>query len=212
MLTLTRRLGERIVIGAEVEIEVVQISGGRVRLGIRAPRSLPVYRGELVDKVGAQNLTARAEPRSAEPIELPADLPVLSFPEGLFGMPTLTRWVLYELADEIEGAPAEQDAQVRVLVSVDDGSIRLLVLDLCAYAPGYPANVACAAAGTSPADVAVAGVVTAPADGAMPTVNMAAPLVVDLNTRVGRQVILADDALNIAHPLAERIGFEEAAW
>ncbi len=211
MLTLTRRQGERIVIGAEVEIEVVQIQGGRVRLGIRAPRSLPVYRGELVDKVGAQNLTARAKPQA--PLELPADLPVLSFPEGLFGMPGLTRWVLYELDGEIEGAPSEEAAEVRVLVSADDASIRLLVLDLCAYAPGYPARVACAAAGTSPEDVAVAGVVTAPADGSMPTVNLAAPLVVDLNTRTGRQVILADDALQIAHPLATRIGFsEEAAW
>ena len=48
MLVLTRRLGERIVIGNNIVIEVVGVQGGRVRLGIQAPSNVPVVRQELL--------------------------------------------------------------------------------------------------------------------------------------------------------------------
>jgi len=46
-LLLTRRAGERIRIGSEVEIEIVKTQRGFVRLAITCPRSVPVMRGEL---------------------------------------------------------------------------------------------------------------------------------------------------------------------
>ena len=47
MLVLTRKVGERIVIGDAVVIEVLGIDGNRVRLGVRAPGSVAVLRAEL---------------------------------------------------------------------------------------------------------------------------------------------------------------------
>ena len=57
MLIIRRRAGESILIGPDVEIEVVELSSGRVKLGIRAPRQIVVLRKEI--KLAAeQNLAA----------------------------------------------------------------------------------------------------------------------------------------------------------
>ncbi len=48
MLVLNRRVGESLLIGAEVEVEVLDISGGQVKIGIRAPREISILRGELL--------------------------------------------------------------------------------------------------------------------------------------------------------------------
>ena len=48
MLVLSRKLGEKIYIGDNICITVVDIDRGKVRLGIEAPRSVPVYRQELL--------------------------------------------------------------------------------------------------------------------------------------------------------------------
>ena len=47
MLVLSRKIGERILIGDDVVITVARITGGGVRLGVEAPRDLPVVREEL---------------------------------------------------------------------------------------------------------------------------------------------------------------------
>lgn len=47
MLILTRRLGERLLIGENVTITVLGVRGGQVRLGIEAPASVTVLREEL---------------------------------------------------------------------------------------------------------------------------------------------------------------------
>lgn len=49
MLVLSRKAGERIVIGDNVVITVVQIRGDKVRLGIDAPTDVPVHRQEVAD-------------------------------------------------------------------------------------------------------------------------------------------------------------------
>jgi carbon storage regulator len=48
MLVLSRKLGERICIGNNIYITVVDINRGKIRLGIEAPRDVPVYRQELL--------------------------------------------------------------------------------------------------------------------------------------------------------------------
>ena len=48
MLVLTRKLMERLYIGEEICVTVVRLEGGQVRLGIEAPRHIPVIRAELV--------------------------------------------------------------------------------------------------------------------------------------------------------------------
>ena len=47
MLVLSRKLGESIVIGDNIKITVVSMDYGKIRLGIEAPRSVPVFRSEL---------------------------------------------------------------------------------------------------------------------------------------------------------------------
>jgi carbon storage regulator len=47
VLIITRRPGERIMLGDDVVVEVIEVRGGSVRVGIAAPRSLPVYREEI---------------------------------------------------------------------------------------------------------------------------------------------------------------------
>lgn len=47
MLVLSRKVGERILIGEDIAVTVVRITGGGVRIGIEAPVELPVIREEL---------------------------------------------------------------------------------------------------------------------------------------------------------------------
>lgn len=47
MLVLSRRVDERVMIGDEIEVVVVAIRGDKVRLGIKAPRTMPVHREEV---------------------------------------------------------------------------------------------------------------------------------------------------------------------
>jgi carbon storage regulator len=54
MLTLTRKVGQKIRIGDEIEIVVREIRGRQVRLGISAPEELPVYREELYLQIAAE--------------------------------------------------------------------------------------------------------------------------------------------------------------
>jgi carbon storage regulator len=68
MLILSRRVNERIVIGDDIVISVVEVRGDQVKLGIEAPRSVKVFREEVYDAIQDENRKAAAS--SAEP-ELP---------------------------------------------------------------------------------------------------------------------------------------------
>jgi carbon storage regulator len=52
MLVLSRKLGEKIYIGENICITVVDIDRGKIRLGIEAPRDVPIYRQELLPLQG----------------------------------------------------------------------------------------------------------------------------------------------------------------
>lgn len=58
MLVLTRRVGESIAIGDDIEVVVVALRGDQVRLGIRAPGGVAVFRAELLAQVRQENLAA----------------------------------------------------------------------------------------------------------------------------------------------------------
>jgi carbon storage regulator len=55
MLVLTRKVGEEIYIGDRICVKVMEISGGKVRLGIDAPISMRIYREEVLAKVKNEN-------------------------------------------------------------------------------------------------------------------------------------------------------------
>ncbi|OJU79950.1 MAG: hypothetical protein BGO11_06405 [Solirubrobacterales bacterium 70-9] len=58
MLSISRRVGERILIGDGIVVEVLEVSGGGVRLGITAPAAQRIYREELWERVKAENEAA----------------------------------------------------------------------------------------------------------------------------------------------------------
>ena len=70
MLIITRRPGEKIMLGDDIVVHVMEIVGNSVRIGVQAPRSVAVYREEIYAAVRDEN---RAAADSA-----PTDLPVTS--------------------------------------------------------------------------------------------------------------------------------------
>ncbi len=58
MLVLTRKFNETIMIGDEIEITVVGIRSDKVRLGITAPKSVPVHRKEVYEAIQRENQAA----------------------------------------------------------------------------------------------------------------------------------------------------------
>ena len=58
MLVLTRKPGERLMIGDSIVLTVVEVKGDNIRIGIDAPREVKVYRGEIYDAIVAENRQA----------------------------------------------------------------------------------------------------------------------------------------------------------
>lgn len=58
MLNITRKVGEKIIVGDDIVLEVMEVSGASVRIGIHAPRSISVYREEIWEAVRAENAAA----------------------------------------------------------------------------------------------------------------------------------------------------------
>ena len=58
MLVITRKSGERICLGDEITITVMEISGSSVRIGIEAPAEVPIYRHEIWAAIKEENRAA----------------------------------------------------------------------------------------------------------------------------------------------------------
>lgn len=67
MLVLTRKVGERIMIGDGIVVTVVKLQGDTVRLGIAAPADIPVHREEVARRLSEPS---RPEPAPTEPCPL----------------------------------------------------------------------------------------------------------------------------------------------
>ena len=67
MLVVTRRVGEKIMLGDDIVVEVMELAGITVRIGIQAPRALPVYREEIWDAVRAENRAAAQDAPASLP-------------------------------------------------------------------------------------------------------------------------------------------------
>ncbi len=76
MLILTRRVGETVMIGDEVTVTVLAVNGNQVRVGINAPKSVPVHREEIYERI------KREQGRSAGEGEAPEPVPSFAAPEG----------------------------------------------------------------------------------------------------------------------------------
>ena len=56
MLVLSRKVGEVIQIGDDIVVTVVSVEGNKVRIGIQAPKTAPILRGELIQRDAEANL------------------------------------------------------------------------------------------------------------------------------------------------------------
>ena len=54
MLVRARRVGESLMIGREIVVTVLDVKAPRVRLGVNAPKHVPVHREEIYDRIKAQ--------------------------------------------------------------------------------------------------------------------------------------------------------------
>lgn len=58
MLALSRRINESIIIGEDIELSILEIKGDQVKIGISAPKSVPVYRKEIYLSIKEENKRA----------------------------------------------------------------------------------------------------------------------------------------------------------
>lgn len=65
MLVLSRKEEEKVIVGHDIVITIVAIHGDKVKLGIEAPRDIPVHRQEVYDAI-ARKAAAAAESEAAK--------------------------------------------------------------------------------------------------------------------------------------------------
>jgi flagellar assembly factor FliW len=123
--------------------------------------------------------------------EVPAER-VLNFPQGLIGFREARRFALLDASRP--GSP------FRCLVCLDEPDLGFVVCDPVALWPAYAADLPPPEHGRAE-DVAVLALVTVPSNALEMTANLMAPLVVDCQTRTGRQCVLDTGRYSTRHPL-----------
>lgn len=58
MLALARKLNQSIIIGNNIEITLLEIKGDQIKVGINAPKSVPIYRKEIYEQIQEENKKA----------------------------------------------------------------------------------------------------------------------------------------------------------
>lgn len=69
MLALSRKINETIIIGNDIELTILEIKGDQVKLGINAPKSIPIYRKEIYLQIQESNKEASETMMSDETIK-----------------------------------------------------------------------------------------------------------------------------------------------
>lgn len=95
MLVLTRKSNQSIMIGDEIEISVLSVMGDKVRIGIQAPRSVPVYRREVYVAIQRERedelVAAESELIAPETELIAADAELISGDEELIAADAAAR-------------------------------------------------------------------------------------------------------------------------
>ncbi len=204
MLVLTRKVDESITVGTNITVTVLEIRGNQVRLGIEAPKQMPVHRTEVFRSIVDQNMEAAKTPQDLSvrlktsrfgEIEIDQTR-ALHFAEGILGFPEQKKYVLLE---HKPGSP------FCWLQSMESPDLAFVMVDPLIVKPKY-------LEGLSPSDrrwfeteegvpKAVFALVTIPPGRVdRMTANLLGPVVIDLTTRAARQVILANSGYSHHHP------------
>jgi carbon storage regulator len=76
VLVLTRKIDESITIGHSITISVLEVKGNQVKLGVKAPKDIPINRTEVYEKIMSENIKA-----SEAPVDLDQFLSSMDFHE-----------------------------------------------------------------------------------------------------------------------------------
>ena len=130
---------------------------------------------------------------------------VMMFPDGVLGFPDSRRYILLE--HDAEGGP------FKWLQSIDDPELAFIVVDPFLVDPEYRFEIDRDTAqliGTDEtSQCAIMGIIRVPRHAPeQMTINMKAPLVVNVQTRRGRQIILGSNLYSVSTPLVARTGAE----
>ena len=85
MLMITRKPGERIIVGGDIVITLVDVSGQTARIGIEAPKTMPIYREEIWAEVMNENEAAARAAGERLPDVLALSQPAEGAPEPVVG-------------------------------------------------------------------------------------------------------------------------------
>lgn len=68
MLVLSRKKGQSIMIGHDIEVSIVEVQGDQIRIGINAPKNVAIHRKEVYEEIISENRQAAANPVDPEAI------------------------------------------------------------------------------------------------------------------------------------------------
>lgn len=65
MLILTRKIGEKLIIDHDIEVVILETKGNQIRLGVKAPKEIPIHREEVYEKIKEAELYAEGDRKAS---------------------------------------------------------------------------------------------------------------------------------------------------
>lgn len=125
---------------------------------------------------------------------------VIELPRGLIGFPELKKFVLLD---------HDKDSPFKWFQSLDDGAIAFVIINPLLFKPDYFVEVTEAEVGDldlkDEKDAVVSVIITIPSDPNNMTANLKAPLIFNLNNRLGKQIILNSQEFTTRHNVMEEM-------
>jgi flagellar assembly factor FliW len=123
---------------------------------------------------------------------------IIHFPEGLLGIPHLNKYIMLS---------PEKKLPFMYLQSVEEEALAFIVIDPYLYMPDYSFDISDDVIDflgvTKESDILVLSVVVIPSDISRMTANFAAPVLINVNNRRAKQIVLQDDKYRIRQPIFE---------